>query len=251
MSEGPPTRPRSVQALAGVGKLMGTLPGRAIVIGAAVRVVDFIVGIALGRLPAFLGIVDTIAAVVIVAAGLYFIARGLSLMRRRLLWRVRRKLYISYFFIGVIPAILLLGFGGLGGVLLFENFSNYMVGAELRSLSANVDGIARTAAAEIERAGGRDVRGILTRRVAEAAHDYPNISMAVVRLDRPCAVHDGTGAMADREPASIATAGGWLHVEAPQRIPDWIDCSGFRGMLAASPENQTVAERPAAAGVVA
>ncbi len=249
MSEAPPKRPRAVvQALAG---LMGTLPGRAIVIGAAVRVVDFLVGIALGRLPAFLGVVDTIAAVAIVAAGLYFIARGLSLMRRRLLWRVRRKLYISYFFIGVIPALLLLGFSGLGGVLLFENFSNYMVGAELRSLSADVDGIARTAAAEIERAGGRDVRGILTRRVAEAAHDYPNISMAVVRLDRPCAVHEGTGAMADREPASIATAGRWLHVEAPQRIPDWIDCTGFRGVLAASPENQTLAERPVAGGVVA
>ena len=181
MSESPARRPGVINVL------MGTLPGRAIVIGAAVRLVDFLASVALGRMPAFLGVVDTVAAVAIAAAGLYFIARGLSLMRRRLLWRVRRKLIISYFFIGVIPAILLLAFSALGGVLLFYNFSAYMVRGELRSLSASADGIARTAAAEIERGGGRDVSGILARRQAAAAPDYPNMSMAVVRLDRPCA----------------------------------------------------------------
>ena len=229
--------------------LMGTLPGRAIVIGAAVRLVDFLVGVVLGGMPAFLSVVDTVAAVAIAAAGVYFIVRGLSLMTRRLLWRVRRKLIISYFFIGVIPVALLLAFSALGGVLLFLNFSAYMVRGELGSLSASADGIARTAAAEIERGGGRDVSGVLARRVAAAQRDYPNISMAVVRLDRPCAVHERTGAMADREPASIAVAGRWLHVEPPQRIPDWIDCEGFRGVLAASADNQTLNARPAAGGV--
>ena len=31
-------------------------------------------------------------------------------MQRRLLWRVRRKLILSYIFIGVVPSLLILGF---------------------------------------------------------------------------------------------------------------------------------------------
>ena len=38
-------------------------------------------------------------------------------MQRRLLWRVRRKLILSYIFIGVVPALLIVGFFLLGGVL--------------------------------------------------------------------------------------------------------------------------------------
>jgi sigma-B regulation protein RsbU (phosphoserine phosphatase) len=232
-----------------VDALLGTLAGRAIVVGLAVRLADFLLGAALGRVPAFLNVVDTVAAAVIAAAGVFFLVRGVSLMSRRLLWRVRRKLIISYIFIGFIPAILLLAFFALGVVLLFNNFSAYLVRSEFRGLSTRADGIARTAAAEIERAGGRDVQGILERRQAAAGREFPGASMAVVRLDRPCGASSSEREAASDQPAaSLATTGPWSHVEPPQEIPGWIDCDGFRGLLAASADALTVGRSPAIGG---
>ena len=39
----------------------------------------------------------------------------MAVAKRRLLWRVRRKLIISYIFIGFIPAMLIVAFFLLGG----------------------------------------------------------------------------------------------------------------------------------------
>ena len=68
----------------------------------------------------------------------YFLFRLLVLAKRRLLWRVRRKLILSYIFIGFVPAILIVAFFLLCGLLLFYNFSSYLV---------------QTPAARAERAG--------------------------------------------------------------------------------------------------
>jgi phosphoserine phosphatase RsbU/P len=227
--------------------VFSTLPGRAILVAAGVRLIDFAIGLSLGRVPAPVVIVDTVAAVVIAAAGLYFLVRGIAVMKRHLLWRVRRKLIISYIFIGFIPAILLVAFFSLGGVLLFFNFSAYLMRSEFRTLETRSEGIARTAAAEIERASGRDVDGILAHRQAAVAQEFPGASMTVLRLDRPCAADKRTGPDRDR-PATIARAGPWEHAPPPEVIPNWIDCGGFRGLLAASADAGSVAARPGVAG---
>jgi hypothetical protein len=46
-------------------------------------------------------------------------------IKRRLLWRVRRKLILSYIFIGVIPSLLILVFFLFAGSLVFMNVSAY------------------------------------------------------------------------------------------------------------------------------
>ena len=43
------------------GALLHTLPGRAIVIGLAVKLAVFLVGLALGGVPPFFAVVDTVA----------------------------------------------------------------------------------------------------------------------------------------------------------------------------------------------
>ena len=52
----------------------------------------------------------TAATVGLTFSILVFLSRRLFLVKRRLLWRVRRKLILSYIFIGVIPSLLILGF---------------------------------------------------------------------------------------------------------------------------------------------
>ncbi len=90
--------------------LLHTIPGRAIVVGAAIKVFDAAVASALGGWPAVLGVIDTTAGIAIAAGAVWFLVRLMVAAKRRLLWRVRRKLMLSYVFIGFVPALLIVAF---------------------------------------------------------------------------------------------------------------------------------------------
>jgi sigma-B regulation protein RsbU (phosphoserine phosphatase) len=213
--------------------LLRTLPGRAIVIGVIVKLIAFVLALAI-QPPAFVRLLDTVASVALVAGGAYFLARGIALAQRRLLWRVRRKLIISYIFIGFIPAILIVAFFMLGGLLLFSNVSSYLLQTRLQALCVRAQAIASTTAIEIQRAGGRGVASIIARRQAAVARELPGVSIAVVPVERRC---DGTDPQ-DGQPAPGAetrrpiVAGPWTHVEPPAQVPAWVSCNGFQGLLA-------------------
>jgi sigma-B regulation protein RsbU (phosphoserine phosphatase) len=214
------------------GALLHTLPGRAIVIGIGVKIVTSIVGGALGGIPPFLAVVDSVAMLAAVIGAAIFAIRLGVIAKRRLLWRVRRKLILSYIFIGFVPALLLVAFSLLVGFLLFYDVSSYLVTTRLRALSEQARFIAQSTALEIQRGGGRDVVNILERRQSNQAEQYPGISLAVVPMNRAC---DGAAARAV-QPSELRrqTAGPWAHVDPPQAVPAWIDCTGFSGVLAYS-----------------
>jgi hypothetical protein len=135
------------------GALLHTLPGRAIVIGVAIRLIIAILGRSVGYVPTFLRVVDTVAGLAFVAGGTYFVFRLLVLAKRRLLWRVRRKLILSYIFVGFVPALLIVAFFLLCGYLLFYHFGSYLVQSRLRALSDQARFLAQSTALEIQRAG--------------------------------------------------------------------------------------------------
>ncbi len=66
-----------------------------------------------------------------------FVACGLVMMlrwvRRRLLWRLRNRLIVTYVFIGVIPIILLVAMALLAGYLFAGQFATYVASADLQS----------------------------------------------------------------------------------------------------------------------
>src|SRR5580692_7652473 len=134
-----------------VQPLLRTLPGRAIVVGVAVKLLVFAARLVGRSVPAFVAAIDTVAGLAIAAGAAYFLVRLLLLARRRLLWRVRRKLILSYIFIGFVPAILIVVFFLLGALLLVFNFSSYLVQAEVRSTDDRVRLAATSAVLEIER----------------------------------------------------------------------------------------------------
>src|SRR5476649_2097521 len=117
------------------GALLHTLPGRAIVIGLAIKLAVFLVGLASGGVPPFFRVVDTVAGLATAVGVGYFILKLIRLAQRRLLWRVRRKLILSYIFIGFVPALLLVAFAMLCGFLVAYNLSSYLVQSRLRALS--------------------------------------------------------------------------------------------------------------------
>ena len=59
---------------------------------------------AVSPMPALLQLADQLASLVLVAGGIYLLVRGIGVLQRHLLWRIRRKLILSYVFIGVVPA---------------------------------------------------------------------------------------------------------------------------------------------------
>ena len=89
-----------------------------------------------------------------VAAVLFFIL-GFRWVKRRILWRLRNRLIVTYVFIGVIPAVLLIAMGlitlyGLGG-----QFAVFVVTSEirsqLRSMAGVNDAVSNALAARLER----------------------------------------------------------------------------------------------------
>jgi phosphoserine phosphatase RsbU/P len=208
-----------------------TRPGQALIAGLATKLVVLALRAALGPVPSLVGMVDTLASVAIAVGGTLFLVRELASIRRQLLWRVRRKLIISYIFIGFVPALLLAAFSILGGLLLFSNFSSYLVQTRLKSLVDRAESVAVTTAREIQRVEAANLATVLEQRQTAVDHEFPGASLAVVPLDRPCASTGGpvsTGAALD--PARVA--GPWAHMDPPTSTPAWVACDGFAGFVA-------------------
>src|SRR5438552_1642019 len=229
-----------------VQPLQRTLPGRAIVVGVAVKLAVFVVRLAGLSVPAFVGVIDTVAGLAIAAGAAYFLVQLFLLAKRRLLWRVRRKLILSYVFIGFVPAMLIVAFFALGGLRLFFNFSSYLVQAEVRVLDDRVRLAATSAALEIQH--GADVQGAIGRIVTSLQSEFPGSSIAVVTAARMCPPQlstlnsQGSSRTSElkvegselRVERSGLVAGPWAHVDPPTSVPEWIDCEGFAGLLAFS-----------------
>jgi phosphoserine phosphatase RsbU/P len=211
--------------------LLRTLAGRLIIVGIGIRLALLAFEAIAGPLSTFFSVVDTVAALAVAVGAAYFLGRLFIAAKRRLLWRVRRRLILSYIFVGFIPAILLVVFFLLGGFLLFYNISSYLVQSRLRAVSDEARFLARSTALEIQRAGGRDVSSILAARQANVSQEYSGISFVVVPVNRPCA---DTTTLDTSAGAPVATAGPWAHADAPRAIPSWIDCAGFGDVLAYS-----------------
>ena len=76
-------------------------------------------------------------------------------MRRRLLWRVRRKLILSYIFVGLVPSLLIVAFFLLAGLLLFRNVASYLVQSRLNAHTEQARFLAQTVLLDVQRAGHR------------------------------------------------------------------------------------------------
>jgi hypothetical protein len=232
----------TIDRRAGVrGALLYTLPGRTIVVGVAIKLAVLTAVVLLGADSPFLSVVDRVAGLAIAVGAGYFLVQLILLAKRRLLWRVRRKMLVSYIFIGFFPAFFLVAFTLLCAYQLFLNFSSYLVQARLQLLSDQAGFLSQSTALEIQRAGGRDVAGIIAHRQTTAATQFPEVSIAVVPVARGCAKSE-VGSLksgplrqtADFKLQTFETAGEWTHIDPPRTVPAWIECRGYSGVFAYS-----------------
>ena len=214
--------------------LFGTLAGRALLLGIIIK--SAMLALAAFGIPiaGVLNVVDTIGGISLFAAAAIVGYRLFVTVKRRLLWRVRRKLTLSYIFIGFVPALLIIAFFLLCGLLLFFNISAYMLRNRVASLVDQAQFLAQSAALELQATTIDDeVRDTIVRRHAGAIARYPQVSYALVPGMRPCA---GTSP----SPMTSLMAGPWVQLEPPDSVPEWVPCEGFAGLVARDVNGRTV-----------
>ncbi len=163
---------------------------------------------------------------VLIAVGWRAIRRG----RRRLLWRVRRKLTLSYIFIGFVPILLIVVFFLLCGLLLFFNVSSYLVQTRVNALVDETRFLAEATAIELEETSGdAGFADVLRRRQEAAAARFRGASYEVVPTLRMCGP---SGAAPGPTVKQRIIAGAWAHLDAPTSLPDWVQCEGHAGLVA-------------------
>ena len=119
--------------------------------------------------------------IVLAIATLY---RVTKLARSSLLWRVSRKLILSYILVGAVPILLLVTFALLALVLVFFDISSYLVHDRVAHLTEQAGVLGRTTMFEIERAGSSEHEAIIERRQAAIASRYPGVSVVQVADDQ-------------------------------------------------------------------
>ncbi len=215
--------------------LFRTFPGRSLVLGLAIKLVTWPLGLVV-TLPSAVEAIDMVGSLALLFAGAYGVTRLAVWAKRRLLWRVRRKLILSYVFVGVVPALLVITFFLLAGLILLFNVSSYLVQSRVRSLTDQARFLAQTAQLEVQRsATAAGVGEALERRQSSTETRYPYLSLAVVPVTGlTCQVEASRAARIPKTlPAPLPIAAGpWLHLDVPATLPKWIPCDGFAGIVA-------------------
>jgi len=201
--------------------------GRLLLVSLAIKVVVWTVRAA-GATSAVVSAVNAVSSALILVALIVIGYRLYVHAKRVVLWRVRRKLMLSYVFIGLVPVLLLLVFFSIAGLLLFFNFGGYLLRARVVTLVERAQALAQTAAADLAHVrGASDTATALAAHQQRANAQFPLVSYAVLPSSAACAT--GTPLEA-RGP--IAIAGPWRHVPPPSATPEWVSCAGYSSLVA-------------------
>jgi sigma-B regulation protein RsbU (phosphoserine phosphatase) len=195
-----------------------TLPGRLFILSGVLLLV-LIITQQLVTLPALVEIFRKVVSLAFIVSAIWLIVVGIARNRRRLLWRVRRKLILSYVFVGLFPVMLVGVFTLFVAVVFYFDVSAYMFREGFTDLSENVQQFAETSAVEIGRTPAT-TESAIQRKVTNLKAQFSQLSMAVVPV-KPAA----------GEP-TIITAGPWQHASAPTTVPNWVVLArGFHGLV--------------------
>jgi serine phosphatase RsbU (regulator of sigma subunit) len=232
--------------------LTRSFTGLTLLVGVTAKLVAAVATAIAGDHPAAVAI-DTIGDLALIVAATLLTVRLFRDARRRLLWRVRRKLTLSYIFIGVVPALLIVCFFIISGMLVVLNVSSYIVRTRLADVVDETRATAEIASVDLADARTlADVQTVLARRQTAVSIRYPEISYALVPLARPCGV--ARAAWEDAATTATVRAGRWQHTEPPSTLPGWVSCAGHAGLVvypdrAADPKSSSLGHLAARAVV--
>ena len=148
---------------------------------------------------------DVFAFIVLCLYGVWGAFRLARYLVRRLLWRIRSKLIVSYLFIAVVPVVLLLVLFGVAAMLFSGLVASHIVTSDIQAKAEVLQATARATLTSAGRPGAAEVDAL----VEPARRIHPDVAYAVVRGGRV-----------------VATRGA-----APQALPAWVTAPGFAGIV--------------------
>ena len=181
--------------------LLHTWRGRSLLASLVIVALDM-AGVAM---PGFL---MALAVCVLVLFGLVGLPRLSRWVVRRLMWRIRTKMLVSYLFIAVVPLVLLTIFFLLVGFLGLSLTASYMVSSQMERAAQDLRNLAQATMTDLRLDDPR-LRPTLEDRLSPARSLYPNLEWTLVRDGKPLA----------RQGA------------APAALPGWLPAPSFAGVV--------------------
>jgi phosphoserine phosphatase RsbU/P len=151
--------------------------------------------------------IEVAYTLILVLLGCWYTFRLGRYLVKRLLWRIRTKMIVSYLFIAVVPVVLLSIFFVMAGFLGLSLVASYMVSSHLERVAEELRTIAQTGLAGLKLDDPR-LPQVLADRLATARAQHPNLSYAVLRDGKALAVQGA----------------------APQALPAWLTAPSFTGL---------------------
>jgi sigma-B regulation protein RsbU (phosphoserine phosphatase) len=145
------------------------------------------------------------AWIVTVLAMAYACARVAAWILRRLLWRIRTKMILSYLFIALAPVCLLVLFFCIAGLLGLMLVASYAVASHVERAGRELLASSRGALAALP----ADAPGAVRTRLQPLRADHPHLAFALFR-DGKILVEDGS---------------------VPRTLPAWLPGPGFAGLV--------------------
>jgi len=161
-------------------------------------------------------VVNDLVDLGLVVCAVWLAARVIRALRTKLLWRIRRKLIISYLLIGLVPTLLILFFFLLSGLLVFGQVSSYILSTALQQTQGAASRLAELVALEIAATAGndQDIEQLLRERIEPLEAEYPNTTGIYLSPSERILV--GNAPAFQDEPANLA--------------PPWAD-AGYQGLV--------------------
>lgn len=196
-----------------------TLPGRLLLLSGVSIVVVWLLA-QVTAVPPLVEAFRKVASLAVRVSILWLAVLVLVRYRQQFLWRVRRKLILSYVFLGFVPVVLVVVFASVAAVILHGNTAAYLFNQGLEDIKAEVHQVALSAAAEI---GASPVMSevVVAGHYKRLVTRFRGLSLAVVPVT---AAPGATGPLAE--------AGAWRHLPPPAHVPNWAKQKDFIGLLA-------------------
>ena len=151
----------------------------------------------------------------------YYVIRLFKLLRRYLLWHLRRRLILTYFFVGVVPIALLLVLAGFAAFFVNGQLASFLVVSRLEARANELKQLGLVISTQGQHTTERSTKAALDRledftvsELGSRSSDYPALEVTLRIGDAVRAFH-----LRDRSPAE------------PISMPAWLTADQFGGII--------------------
>jgi len=153
---------------------------------------------------------------------IYYTWKVFALIRRKLLWKIRRRLVLSHTLIGAIPVLLVVVILYISALLLYYQFSYYLIVNQIGLHTAQLYAYNLSLSAGLQQAGSRPraVRSVLDQDAKYLLGAYPNAAV-IIRMSNPATGRSDIYATRGLDPDRIQE----------YQTPQWLNDQDFSGLI--------------------